>query len=84
MVLVDTNVYINHLENIPKNNNKFEKFDVKTRTLHFQINHEKQYKKIKAVGSKPGLLYDICKAHKIIVHVCSPFRPILSAIKTIT
>ena len=69
VVLVDSDVYVNHMKNIVKENTKFEKVDIKTRTLNFQINHEKhineilnslkpacsltdkQYKKIKAVGS---------------------------------
>ena len=41
-----------------------------------------QYKKIKAVGSRPGILYGLCKVHKAITEVCPPFRPILSAIGT--
>ena len=45
---------------------------------------EKQYKKIKAVGSRPGILYGLCKVHKAIVNICPPFRPILSAIGTPT
>ena len=85
VVLVDRDVYVNHTENILKENTKFEKADVKTRTLNFQINHEirineilrslksagslsdKQYKKIKAVGSRPGVLYGLCKVHKAII-----------------
>ena len=39
-----------------------------------------QYKKIKAVGSRPGILYGLCKVHKAITEVCPPFRPILFAI----
>ena len=41
-----------------------------------------QYKKIKAVGSRLGILYGLCKVHKAITEVCPPFRPILSAIGT--
>ena len=41
-----------------------------------------QYKKIKAVGSRPGVLYGLCKVHKAITDVCPPFRLILSAIGT--
>ena len=41
-----------------------------------------QYKKIKAVGSRPGILYGLCKVHKAITDICPPFRPILSAIGT--
>ena len=89
------------MENILKDNTKFEKVDKKTRTLNFQINHEKrnnqilqslksagsfsdkQYKKTKAVGSRPGVLCGLCKVHKAIA-VYLPFRPILSAIGTAT
>ena len=88
MVLVDRDVYVKHMENILKDNTKFEKVDVKTRTLNFQVNHEKrineilkslkstgslsdkQYKKIKVVGSRPGVLYGLCKIDKAIVDVC--------------
>ena len=42
----------------------------------------KQYKKIKAVGSKPGILYGLCKVKKTITDVCPPFRSVLSAIET--
>ena len=90
------------LMNILKDNSKFEKVDIKTRTLNFQVSHEKhineilkrlkfsgslsdkQYKKIKVVGSRPGVLCGLCKIHKAIVDVCPPFRPILSAIGTPT
>ena len=41
-----------------------------------------QYKKVKAIGSRPGILYGLCKVHKAIIDVCPPFRPILSAIGT--
>ena len=39
-------------------------------------------KKIKVVGSKPGLFYGLCKVHKAIADVCLPFRPIRFAIGT--
>ena len=42
---------------------------------------DKQYKKIKAVGFKPCVLYGLCKVHKAIV-VCPLFRDILFAIGT--
>ena len=41
-----------------------------------------QYKKIKAVGSRTGILYGLCKVHKAITDICPPFRPILPAIGT--
>ena len=81
VVLVGRDVFVNHMENILKDNTKFWKVDIKTRTLNFQVNHEKrinetlkvlkvlmsfksagslsdkQYKKIKAVGSRAGVFY---------------------------
>ena len=39
-------------------------------------------KKIKAVRSRPGILYGLCKVHKAITDICPPFRPILSATGT--
>ena len=42
------------------------------------------HKKIKAVGSRPGVLYGLCKVHKNIVDRCPPLRPILSAIGTLS
>ena len=101
VVLFDRDVYVNHIQNILKDNTKFEIVDVKIRTLNFHVNHEKrineilkslkstsglsdkQYKKIKRVESS-GVLYGLCKVHKAIVDVCPPFRPILSAIGTLT
>ena len=41
MVLVNSDVYVKHMGNIPKENTKFEKVNVKTRALNFQVNHEK-------------------------------------------
>ena len=39
-----------------------------------------QYETIKAVGSRPGILYGLCKVHKAITDTCPPVRPILSPI----
>ena len=41
-------------------------------------------KSIKPVGTRPGTMYWICKVHKQEVDGCSPFRPILSALQTLT
>ena len=41
-----------------------------------------QCKKIKAVGSRPGILYGLCKVHKTITDVRPLFRHILSVIRT--
>ena len=46
VVLFDRDVYVNQMENILKDNTKFEKVDKKTRTLNFQINHEKRNNQI--------------------------------------
>ena len=34
----------------------------------------------KPVGTRPGIMYGLCKIHKDITNNCLPFRPILSAI----
>ena len=39
-----------------------------------------QYKKIKAIRSRLGIIYGLCKVHKAIIYVGPPFRPILLAI----
>ena len=67
------NFSINHEKNI---NNYLKRLE-KSGTLSTE-----QYKKIKAVGSRPGILYGLCKVHKAITDICPPFRPILSAIGT--
>lgn len=46
VVSVDSNVYVNHVEIIFKDNTKFEKVDKKTRTSTFQVNHEKRINEI--------------------------------------
>ena len=46
MVLVHRDVYVKHMENILKDSTKFEKGDVKTRTLNLQVNHEKHINEI--------------------------------------
>ena len=48
-----------------------------------QIN-EDIYKKLRPVGSQPGVLYGLVKVHKKIIDGCPAFRPILSAIGTPT
>ena len=45
---------------------------------------DKVYKELYPTGSKPGILYGLCKIHKSIVDGVPPFRPILSAIGTPT
>ena len=86
MVLVDSEVYVNHIENTLKENTKFEKVYIKTRILNFQDNHEKCINEIlrslKSAGSVSN--NGLCKVHKAIVDVCPPFRLILSVIGTPT
>ena len=41
-----------------------------------------QYKEIKAIGSRLGILYGLCKVHKVIIDVCLLFTPILLVIGT--
>ena len=67
------NFSINHEKNI---NNYLKRLE-KSGSLSTE-----QYKKIKAVGSRPGILYGRCKVHKANTEVCPPFRPILSATGT--
>ena len=43
MGLIDRDVYVNHMENILIGNTKFDKVDIKTTALNFQVNHEKFY-----------------------------------------
>ena len=39
---------------------------------------------LKTVGTRPGIMYGLCKVHKDIIDNCPPFGPILSAITTPT
>ena len=41
-----------------------------------------EFKRLCPKGSKPGILYGLCKVHKSTIGDCPPFRPILSAIDT--
>ena len=45
---------------------------------------ENDYKKLKPRGSSFNVLYGLCKTHKKVFDKCLPFRPILSAIKTLS
>ena len=40
-----------------------------------------QYKKIKVIRSRPGILYGLCKIYKAIIDFCPTFRPIPSEIE---
>ena len=50
---------------------------------HNSISEETR-RSLKPVGTRPGIMYGLCKAHKDINDNCPPFRPILSAINTPT
>ena len=43
-----------------------------------------QYKDLSPSGSRPGIMYDLAKVHKIVTDGLPSFRPILSAIGTLT
>ena len=85
VVIVQKDVYVRHIEKILNDLHKFEKVNVKKGILNFSINHEKcindysgslssdQYKKIKSTGSRPGILYGLCKVHKAIIDILSTF-----------
>ena len=45
---------------------------------------EETRKSLKPVGTRPGIIYGLCKVHKDIIDNCPSFRPILSAINTAT
>ena len=45
---------------------------------------EETRRSLKPVGTRPGIMYGLCKVHKDIIDNCPPFRPILSAINTPT
>ena len=67
------NFSINHEKNI---NNYLKRLE-KSGTLSTE-----QYKKIKAVRSRPGILYGLCKVHKATTDICPPFWPIISSFGT--
>ena len=45
---------------------------------------EETRRSLKPVGTRPGIMYGLCKVHKDIIDNCPPFRPIFSAINTPT
>ena len=61
VVLVDRDVYVKHIENVLKDNTKFE-VGIKTRILNFQVNHEKRANEILKSLKYSGSLSD--KQHK--------------------
>ena len=54
--------------------------------LHRNYLSEEDYKLMKPTGSRPGVMYGLCKIHKDVTNGrdLPPFRPILSAISTCT
>ena len=59
--------------------------DIKTflKELHDKnILSDSEVKELTPHGSRPGILYGLCKVHKGCVDKSPPFRPILSAIRT--
>ena len=54
--------------------------------LHRNYLSEEDYKLMKPTGSRPGVMYGLCKIHKDTTNGTElpPFRPILSAISTCT
>ena len=45
---------------------------------------EETRRSLKPVGTRPGIMYGLCKVHKDIIDNCLPFRPILSPVNTRT
>ena len=45
---------------------------------------EKTRKSLQPVGTRPRIMYGLCKVHNASVGNCPPFRPILSAMNTPT
>ena len=45
---------------------------------------EETRKSLKTVGTRPGIMYGLCKVYKDIIDNCTPFQLILSAINTPT
>ena len=43
---------------------------------------EETRRSLKPVGTRPGMMYGLCKVRKDIIDNCPPFRTILSAINT--
>ena len=67
MVLVDKDVYVKYMENILKDQSKFEKVKIKTRILNFQVNHEKRINEyLKSLKNSGSLSVDQCKKIKAV------------------
>ena len=67
VVLVDKDVYVNYMENILKDQSKFEKVKIKTRILNFQVNHEKRINEyLKSLKNSGSLSVDQCNKIKAV------------------
>ena len=69
--------HVNFLINIEK-----QITDLLKQLNHSQVISDTEYKKLKLIGSRFGMLYGLCKIHKSLIDNCPPFWSILSAIKT--
>ena len=76
-VFITNEKHLNFLVNIDK-----QITDLLKQLKDFQVISDTEYKKLKPRGSRFGILYGLCKIHKILIDNCPPFRPFLSAIKT--
>ena len=73
------------MENILKDNTKFERVDVKTTTLNFQVNHEKRINEIlrnlKSTGSLSDKQYKKTKVvgprHGVLYSLCKVHKAIV-------
>ena len=103
VVIVQRQDYLQKMNDILSDQNKFSKVSLKDDTLlkfaTIQEKHvdkvlkklvesesmtEKTRRSLKPVGNRPGVMYGSCKAHKVSVGNCPPFRPTLSALNTPT
>ena len=65
VVLVDKDVYVNYMENILKDQSKFEKVKIRTRILNYQVNHEKRINEyLKSLKNSSSLSVDPYKKIK--------------------
>ena len=78
-IQTDDNKVLNHLIHME---NKI--VELLKRLKEKQEISDKVYNELYPTGSKPGILYGLCKIHKSIVDGVPPFRSILSAIGTTT
>ena len=88
VVVNDRHSYINKMEKFLGDTSKFVKIEFNRKhKVNKEIRHlllDDDYKFLKPCGSKPGVMYGLCKVHKgVLVNDPVPqIRPILSAIGT--